>query len=86
MEDWKLDGVNMAGVDFHCMPPILEILSKEYEYSEKEVKKAIWDCSSGINYRKPTEETMKDIEIWNKIKDKYFELQRGIFNKYLKGY
>lgn len=86
MEDWKLDGENMAGVDFHCAPYILEILSKEYGYSEKELKRSIWDCSSGINYRKPTEETVKDIEIWNKIRDKYFELQHGIFNKYLKGF
>lgn len=86
VEEWKLDGENMCGVDFHCYPPFLEILSKEYNYTEKEVKKAIWDCSSGINYRKLNEKSEKDIEVWEKIKNKYFELQVGVFNKYLKGF
>lgn len=67
MDDWKLDGDNMAGIDFHCMPPILEQLTKEYEYDEKDIKKTIWNCSSGINKRKPVEYTDKNIEIWNKI-------------------
>jgi len=86
MNDWKLDGDNMCGIDFHCYPPFLEILSKEYNYTEKEVKKAIWDCSSGINHRKLNEITEKDQEVWDKIKERYYELQNGVFNKYLKGF
>lgn len=86
LNDWKLDGNNMVGVDFHCYPPFLEILSKEYNYTEKEIKKAIWDCSSGINYRNLNEKTEKDIEVWDKIRERYFELQHGVFNKYLKGF
>lgn len=85
-DDWKLDGDNMAGIDFHCYPPFLEILAKEYNYPEKEIKTTIWNCSSGINHRKTIEPTNNDMEIWEKIKERYFELQNGVFNKYLKGF
>ena len=86
IDDWKLKGDNMAGIDFHCAPYILEILSKQYNYTSNEVKSAIWNCSSKINTRKINYKTDKNKEVWNKIKHSYYELQFNILNKSLKKY
>lgn len=82
LDEWKLDGNNCCGVDFHCAPYIIDNLSKNHPYSESELKSVIWNCSSGVNYRKKDHITKKDTEIWDKIKDDYFKEQSIIVNKF----
>ena len=79
--DWKLEGMNCAGIDFHCAPQIVETLAKMYNrYSENEIKGAIWNCSSRINYRKVNDNSEKDIEIWNTIEIELYKLQQNVLN------
>ena len=41
-----------VGADFHCFPNIINDLKFKFKnYSESEIKTAIWNYSSGINYR-----------------------------------
>jgi hypothetical protein len=83
-EEWKLDGNNIAGIDFHCAPYMLEMICMKYDdYSEDEIKSAIWNCSSKVNYRKK-DNINKDTEIWNNIKNEVFNIQKYILDKYLK--
>lgn len=85
LNDWKLEGDNCAGIDFHCAPYIITTLSEKYdEYSEKEIKSSIWNCSSKINYRKNNKKSAKDIDIWNKIELQLYKMQHDIVNKYIK--
>ena len=65
--DCKIDN-NFIGVDYHCFPSIVFELMNIYGCSEKEIKSAIWECSSGINYRKQHEICKKDNNIWEMIK------------------
>jgi hypothetical protein len=74
-EDWKLEGDNMAGIDYHCAPFIVGNIAKEHNYTETEIKSAIWNCSSKINTRKPNKKSDKSIEIWNKIEQTLYKLQ-----------
>ena len=82
--DWKLEGENMSGIDYHCAPQIAETLAKEYNCKEYEVKSAIWNCSSGINKRKPNHKSDKNIEVWNKIELRFYEHQANLLRKYIK--
>ena len=82
LDEWKLDGENCCGIDFHCAPYIIDNLSKKYGYSEGELKTVIWNCSSGINYRKKNYISKNDSDIWDKIKEDYFKEQSMIVNKF----
>ncbi|AYV76785.1 MAG: hypothetical protein Barrevirus1_7 [Barrevirus sp.] len=82
LDDWKLEGDNCAGVDFHCAPYIIDILAKKYnKYSENEIQSAIWNCSSKINYRKNNKKSAKDIEIWNMVELQLYRVQQDLLSK-----
>jgi|688.fasta_scaffold227175_3 hypothetical protein len=83
ISDWKLDGDNMVCIDFHCAPYILDTLSNKHNYSLEEIKSAIWNCSSSINYRKSNIKTQYDLKIWKIIESDFYKLQKNIFNKYI---
>ncbi|QKF94176.1 hypothetical protein QKU48_gp0718 [Fadolivirus algeromassiliense] len=86
LDDWKLDGDNCAGIDFHCAPYIIDTLSKRYNtYLENKIQTAIWNCSSGINYRKLNEKSERDIEIWNVIEKDFYKLQQNVLYKKIFG-
>ena len=83
-EEWKLEDDNCVGIDFHCAPYIITNLQKKYDYTETEIKLAIWNCSSKINYRKENKPCKEDLEIWNKIKEDYFKEHSNILSRYMK--
>lgn len=82
-DDWKLDDENMAGIDFHCAPYIINDICKKFNYTEKEIQSCIWNCSSGINKRKPKIISTKDNIIWALICTYLFELQKTILHRYI---
>lgn len=80
--EWKINN-NCVGIDYHCAPYIVSELMKKHNYGDKKIKSIIWNCSSRINYRKSNEISQKDAEIWDIIKDDFFELQHNILKKLL---
>ena len=53
LKELELDNCNIAGLDFHCFPFMIKMINKKHNnYTEKEIRSAIWNCSSKINYRK----------------------------------
>lgn len=59
----------ISAVDFHCFPMIIGEIRKQYkEYTEDEIKKAIWYNSSSINKRKINNIDDNNKQIWNTIK------------------
>jgi len=72
---YKFDIINvidfpLESVDFHCFNNLVTLIFKNYNnYSEEDIKKSIWFCSSSINYRNKIKYDEKYDEIYNKIKD-----------------
>ena len=72
---YKFDIINvidfpLESVDFHCFTKMVSLIFKNNnKYSEEEIKKSIWFCSSSINYRNEIiyDEIYK--EIYTQIQD-----------------
>lgn len=67
----------LEGVDFHCDSTMIKNIKKNYDkYTEEDIKKAIWYCSSSINFRKKEIYYEKYDYIWEKIKYLKTELSK----------
>jgi hypothetical protein len=68
-EEWYL-----AAIDFHCCPHILQAMTERHdEYSEEQIRMAIWYCSSSITDKTDLSGSKPHVEpgceeIWNEIK------------------
>ena len=55
--------VEPCAVDFHCLPNLIFILARQYkQYSEQQIKQAVWHHSSKLNtriHRQPEEQAAK---------------------------
>ena len=51
----------LSGVDFHCVPYIIDKVKEKYqEYYEQQIKSLIWKYRSGINFRSPEVKKSKE--------------------------
>jgi len=62
----------LYGIDFHthhCLPSLVlgHLASAGIDLSEKEIRRVIWKCRSGVNYRKPSIASAKDEEMYESI-------------------
>jgi hypothetical protein len=68
-EEWYL-----AAIDFHCCPHILPAMNERHEeYSEAQIRMAIWHCSSSITDKTDMSGGTAQVEpgseeVWNAIK------------------
>ena len=79
----------LEGCDFHNYPDIIKIIySNNLEFTQEEIKEAIWNYSSKINFRDFINHNINDdpdskyYNIWNKIKD----LKNKLCHEYLVKY
>jgi hypothetical protein len=78
-----LDDVILASVDFHCFPFIISTLNDKFpDYTKCEIKVAIWNWSSSINYRE-NKKCKKYKNVWLKIKNYLKIIQSNILHKYV---
>lgn len=84
-KDWKVEGDNIAGIDFHCAPYIISNICNKIsnKYDDKQIKKVIWNCSSGVNNRKKDNISSNDLIIWNDIKEYYYKQQMYMLKRYV---
>jgi hypothetical protein len=76
LEDWDL-----SAIDYHCNSKFLEYISKKYDYIDiDKLKNIIWNYSSSINKREIIKNDLKDIELWNEIKDHVIKTQKYLLN------
>ncbi len=62
-----------AAVDFHIYPHLCELISKDTNIDPELVKRVIWTCSSGINYRYHSSVSKNsDYEVWAKISQSFY--------------
>ena len=76
INDWIL-----SAIDFHTNPNFVKIVLKKFPQltaDENEVKKIIWENSSGINKRVQT--AIYNPELWNIIKEHVKKVQRYILD------
>ena len=66
----------LEGCDFHNYPDIINIIySNNLQFNKEQIKEAIWQYSSKINFRNYIDNNIKDkpnddyYDIWNEIKD-----------------
>lgn len=82
IKDLQLSEIEHASIDFHCFPSILNQLQSEYkQYTEDEIKRAIWECNSKYNKRDIFEVDDHWREIWEKIKQSMENLQKEYISK-----
>ncbi|KAG5184516.1 hypothetical protein JKP88DRAFT_255404 [Tribonema minus] len=65
----RLDDVPPSGVDYHITEVVATIVHRHPEYTIEEVKLAMWQCSSGINWRRLHARNDSAMEIWDAIED-----------------
>jgi hypothetical protein len=70
-----LNNILLDAIDFHCFPPILALISKEYNIDRSNVKKLIWDNYSSINIRRPQNNIIKPI-----FHDRYLKIRQDILD------
>lgn len=71
-----------CSVDYHCSPQIITYILKKHEmYSNEEIKKAIWDNSSGIRFDCKTKKS--NSIVWENIKNTVYEYQKKYILKLL---
>jgi hypothetical protein len=84
-DDWIV-----AAIDFHCYTGILlNIAEKHDQFTEDEIKQAIWKFSSSITNKlsiSPAQSLTQDqhekyFKIWNTIKKDFFSLGKFMINK-----
>jgi len=62
IKDLELSQWDLSAIDYHCVPKMIELISKKYDEIDKdEIKNIIWYHSSAINNRK------KSIDYNNKL-------------------
>lgn len=67
-----LSELELSGADFHCFPKILTSIHRQHlEYGESEIKTAIWQHSSSINFRTPTYQDKETLVVWQTIQPTY---------------
>lgn len=72
----------MSAIDFHNAVYIPDMLSNKYEeFDVDDIKKAIWNNSSKINYRYDKNDNRDTDEIWEKIKKDLEIIQKSIISK-----
>ena len=79
----------LEGCDFHNYPDIINIIySNNLQFNKEQIKGAIWQYSSKINFRSYMNNNIVDnpnndyYDIWNKIKDLKNKLCREYLIKY----
>ena len=80
----KLDEIVLAALDFHVYPGIIRLIVKEHsQYSEEEIKKAIWEGSSSLNVRLKIKDGRNhhSLVIWNNISDTYYKITKNLLRK-----
>jgi len=71
INDWDL-----SAIDYHCNSKFLEYISKKYdEIEEEELKKIIWNHSSGVNVRNTSPVIYND-KLWHEMKDYVIKTQK----------
>ncbi len=78
-----LEDFIIASVDFHCFPSILfKIKNKHPQFNVGQIKKAIWQMSSSINYRLKNKVTDSELKIfYGQIKETYIRIARDLLFK-----
>lgn len=76
--------VHPAGIDFHICPNMLQILSNDI-YDAEYIKTVIWECSSGVNYRHPQDNT-EYRKCWLMIRGRFFDFGKEYLTKILQRY
>lgn len=79
----------LEGCDFHNYPDIINIIySNNLQFNKEQIKEAIWQYSSKINFRNYIDNNIKDkpnddyYDIWNEIKDLKNKLCKEYLIKY----
>lgn len=78
----------IGAIDFHCCPSIIQsIWEKHDQYTEEDIKKAIWHCSSSVtnkenigldlNQRNPTEH----LHLWKDIKKDFLSYAKFVLDR-----
>jgi hypothetical protein len=78
MDDIKLEPVTINGlekfkleisaIDFHCYPFIIKKIENRFKDTDsQDIRKAIWYCSSGLNYRMKENYDPRYEKIWKDI-------------------
>ena len=79
IKELNIDDWDFSAIDYHCNSKFLEYISKKYDEIEvDELKKIIWNHSSGVNVRdkSPT----YNIKGWNEIKDYVLKTQKYLLS------
>jgi len=64
------------GADFHCYPFLPSLLNKNFpQFTESEIKKCIWECSSKINTRISNNIDLQMMEMWKIIQVEVTKIQ-----------
>jgi hypothetical protein len=66
------------GVDFHCLPILIDQLKTSYpEYETERIRQAIWQANSRINFRKPESQVLDAdlVPVWSRIQATFTQLQ-----------
>ena len=88
IEMMKSDWV-IAAIDFHCCPYIINsMVEKHDEFTECEIKNAIWNCSSSITDKHNIAEdlgqrnpTGRHLEIWKTIRKDYMSYAKYMLER-----
>jgi len=79
IQDMNIEDWDLSAIDYHCHPKFLTIISKKYpDIPEEELRKIIWNYSSGINNRVKRKEY--NIEKWNEIKEHVLKTQKYLLD------
>jgi hypothetical protein len=81
VKELNIDEIDCSAIDYHTNSNFLEYISKKYpELEIEELKKIIWNHSSGLNYR-ISKESEYNLEKWNKIKNYVAQTQKYLLNQ-----
>lgn len=68
----SLSELELSSADFHCFPKILTSIQRQHSaLSESEIKTAIWQHSSSINFRTPPYQDKESLVVWETIQPTY---------------
>ncbi len=73
-----------SAVDFHIYPNLISLIAQDTSIEEDIIRKAIWECSSRINYRFP-EKTNLDT-VWSRISPSFTFHTKTYLSKIIKKY
>ena len=79
--------ISLAAIDYHiCSNLVKEIVERHSSYTSEFIRTVIWNCSSGINYRKKSECESEWKECWKEINEDFKKFAHKYLSNILQKY